>query len=174
MAGEAARGRLGKLSGARRRQVQRAGEKIRAERRRRGVHLRAQGRLRRRREAGVEREAVLASGQYRRHPLAHHPSRLHHAQAIVRRAEGAGRRRTRRGAAVDRAGGCGRYHRRSRAGPEIGVTTKVILGTATPGGGFPLYGGAFAETINETDSALAVEPRNTKGSTENMPLLEAG
>ncbi len=34
--------------------------------------------------------------------------------------------------------------------------------------------GAFAETINETDPALSVEPRNTKGSTENIPLLEAG
>jgi TRAP transporter TAXI family solute receptor len=54
------------------------------------------------------------------------------------------------------------------------VTTKVILGTATPGGGFPLYGGAFADTINETDTAISVEPRNTKGSTENIPLLEAG
>jgi TRAP transporter TAXI family solute receptor len=54
------------------------------------------------------------------------------------------------------------------------VTTKVILGTATPGGGFPLYGGAFAQTINETDPAISVEPRNTKGSTENISLLEAG
>jgi TRAP transporter TAXI family solute receptor len=54
------------------------------------------------------------------------------------------------------------------------VTTKIILGTATPGGGFPLYGGAFAQTINETDPAISVEPRNTKGSTENIPLLEAG
>jgi len=54
------------------------------------------------------------------------------------------------------------------------VTTKVILGTATPGGGFPLYGGAFADTINETDTTISVEPRNTKGSTENIPLLEAG
>jgi uncharacterized protein len=54
------------------------------------------------------------------------------------------------------------------------VTTTVILGTATPGGGFPLYGGAFAETVNEADPALHVEPRNTKGSTENIPLLEAG
>jgi TRAP transporter TAXI family solute receptor len=54
------------------------------------------------------------------------------------------------------------------------VTTKVILGTATPGGGFPLYGGALAETVNATDPALHVEPRNTKGSTENIPLLEAG
>ncbi|MBI3703292.1 MAG: TAXI family TRAP transporter solute-binding subunit [Rhizobiales bacterium] len=54
------------------------------------------------------------------------------------------------------------------------MTTKVILGTATPGGGFPLYGGALAETINATDTTLAVEPRNTKGSTENIPLLEEG
>jgi TRAP transporter TAXI family solute receptor len=51
--------------------------------------------------------------------------------------------------------------------------TVVVLGTATPGGGFPFYGGAVAETINETDATLAVEPRNTKGSTENVPLLEA-
>src|SRR5439155_442794 len=50
----------------------------------------------------------------------------------------------------------------------------VILGTATPGGGFPVYGAAFAETINEIDPSLAVQPRNTKGSTENVPLLEAG
>jgi TRAP transporter TAXI family solute receptor len=50
----------------------------------------------------------------------------------------------------------------------------IVLGTATPGGGFPLYGGAFAETINEMDLSLAVEPRNTKGSTENVPMLEAG
>ena len=52
--------------------------------------------------------------------------------------------------------------------------TSVSLGTATPGGGFPLYGGAFAETNNATDPSLSVEPRNTKGSTENAPLLEAG
>jgi uncharacterized protein len=52
--------------------------------------------------------------------------------------------------------------------------TVIILGTATPGGGFPLYGAAVAETINELDPSLQVEARNTKGSTENIPLLEAG
>ncbi len=52
--------------------------------------------------------------------------------------------------------------------------TKLVLGTATPGGGFPLYGEAFAATVNETDPSLHIEPRNTKGSTENIPLLEAG
>jgi len=50
----------------------------------------------------------------------------------------------------------------------------VTLGTATPGGGFPVYGQAVAETINATDPSLRVETRNTKGSTENVPLLEVG
>ena len=50
----------------------------------------------------------------------------------------------------------------------------VTLGTATPGGGFPVYGQALVETIAESDSTLAVQPQNTKGSTENVPLLEAG
>src|SRR3954467_1097824 len=52
--------------------------------------------------------------------------------------------------------------------------TTIALGTATPGGGFPVYGDAFAGIINETDPSLAIEPRNTKGSNENIPLLEQG
>jgi TRAP transporter TAXI family solute receptor len=50
----------------------------------------------------------------------------------------------------------------------------VTLGTATPGGGFPVYGDAVAQTINEVDSSIEVRTRNTKGSMENVPLLEAG
>ena len=50
----------------------------------------------------------------------------------------------------------------------------LILGTATPGGGFPLYGDAFAEMINAQEPTLRVQTRNTRGSTENVPLLEAG
>ena len=50
--------------------------------------------------------------------------------------------------------------------------TTISLGTATPGGGFPLYGDAFAQVMNEADPALLIEPRNTKGSNENIPLLE--
>ena len=50
----------------------------------------------------------------------------------------------------------------------------VSLGTATPGGGFPLYGAAVIEALREVDPSLTIEPRNTKGSTENVPLLEAG
>ncbi len=49
----------------------------------------------------------------------------------------------------------------------------MTLGTATPGGGFPVYGQAVADTINQVDPTLEVRPRNTKGSTENVPLLEA-
>jgi TRAP transporter TAXI family solute receptor len=50
----------------------------------------------------------------------------------------------------------------------------VTLGTATPGGGFPVYGQALADTIAEADPTLMVRTQNTKGSTENVPLLEAG
>src|ERR1700756_614470 len=52
--------------------------------------------------------------------------------------------------------------------------TTISLGTATPGGGFPLYGDAFAEIMNAADPPLSIEPRNTKGSNENIPLLEKG
>ncbi len=54
------------------------------------------------------------------------------------------------------------------------VKTTVVLCTATPGGGFPLYGAAFAQTIEEVDATLQIQTRNTKGSTENIPLIEAG
>lgn len=51
--------------------------------------------------------------------------------------------------------------------------TAVSLATATPGGGFPIYGEAFAAVINQVDPSLQVSTRNTKGSAENVPLLEA-
>jgi TRAP transporter TAXI family solute receptor len=57
-----------------------------------------------------------------------------------------------------------------KAIPKIAIS----LGTATPGGGFPLYGNAFAEVMNAADPALSIAPRNTKGSNENIPLLEKG
>ncbi|HXJ77050.1 MAG TPA: TAXI family TRAP transporter solute-binding subunit [Candidatus Methylomirabilis sp.] len=59
----------------------------------------------------------------------------------------------------------------SHAGAQPRILT---LGTATPGGGFPVYGQAVAETINAVDPSLRVETRNTKGSIENVPMLEAG
>lgn len=50
----------------------------------------------------------------------------------------------------------------------------VIMGTATPGGGFELYGGVLAEVVNDTDPSLNVLARNTRGSRQNIPLLEQG
>jgi len=52
--------------------------------------------------------------------------------------------------------------------------TVVVLGTATQGGGFQIYGAAYADALNAADPTLVVEQRSTKGSTENAPLLAAG
>jgi len=52
--------------------------------------------------------------------------------------------------------------------------TRVVLGTATPGGGFPAYGWPYAEVLNETEPTIAIEPINTKGSNENVVALDAG
>jgi uncharacterized protein len=50
--------------------------------------------------------------------------------------------------------------------------TRLVLGTATPGGGFPAYGWPYAEVLNETEPTLAIEPINTKGSNENVVSLD--
>src|SRR5947207_688783 len=55
-----------------------------------------------------------------------------------------------------------------------GQPMKIRLGTATPGGGFPVYGAAFVAAIKAQDPTLEIEAINTKGSTENVPMLEAG
>ncbi|HTE97517.1 MAG TPA: immunogenic protein precursor, partial [Bradyrhizobium sp.] len=39
-------------------------------------------------------------------------------------------------------------------GDKIIQKTTISLGTATPGGGFPLYGNAFAEVMNDAYSTL--------------------
>src|SRR5438445_11897097 len=52
--------------------------------------------------------------------------------------------------------------------------TTVVLGTATQGGGFQIYGAAYSAVLNEMDATLAVEQRGTQGSTENAPLLAEG
>jgi len=65
-------------------------------------------------------------------------------------------------------------HALAEEGGKAISRTTISLGTATPGGGFPLYGNAFAEMMNAADQTLSIEPRNTKGSNENIPLLDAG
>jgi uncharacterized protein len=62
----------------------------------------------------------------------------------------------------------------ARLRPARAQTVKVRLGTATPGGGFPVYGAAFVEAVHRFDPGLEIEAINTKGSTENVPMLEAG
>jgi TRAP transporter TAXI family solute receptor len=52
------------------------------------------------------------------------------------------------------------------------VIFALVLATATPGGGFPVYGDAFADTVNAQEPRLRIQPKNTKGSTENVPLLK--
>jgi len=59
--------------------------------------------------------------------------------------------------------------------PVLAVDRKpVILGTATPGGGFELYGGVLAEEVNKVASDVNLLARNTRGSRQNIPLLEQG
>ena len=58
--------------------------------------------------------------------------------------------------------------------PASAQKTSVTLATATPGGGFPLFGDNAAAVINETDASLDVRTQNTKGSAENIGLLEDG
>lgn len=50
----------------------------------------------------------------------------------------------------------------------------LVLGTATIGGGFEVYGAALAKTVAEVDPLLVVELRQTAGSQENITLLAAG
>ena len=99
---EPQQGVLGQLSRPARRPLPQPRQAVLPQGRGRGVHLRPQGRLRGRREAGVEPQAVLAPGQYRRHPLPGDPPGLHHAPPAHRRAEDPGRRRPGSGAPVHR------------------------------------------------------------------------
>jgi TRAP transporter TAXI family solute receptor len=58
--------------------------------------------------------------------------------------------------------------------PAGAQSPPLKLGTATPGGGFPVYGAAFIKAIKSVDPTFGIDEVNTKGSTENVPLLEAG
>lgn len=53
-------------------------------------------------------------------------------------------------------------------------TTDVSLGTATRGGGFQLFGQHLAEVINANDANLKVKAVATRGSNQNLKLLEQG
>ena len=72
------------------------------------------------------------------------------------------------------ASGSHRVGRRGAAGEQDHSKDHDQPGNRDAGSGFPLYGNAFAEVMNQADPTLAITPRNTKGSNENIPLLEAG
>ncbi len=50
----------------------------------------------------------------------------------------------------------------------------ITLGTATQGGGFQLFGSHLADVVNGADSGLRVEAIATRGSRQNLALLEEG
>lgn len=54
------------------------------------------------------------------------------------------------------------------------VPERVLLGTATKGGGFELFGRHFAAAINAADPGLRVEAVASGGSRDNLRLLERG
>ncbi len=62
----------------------------------------------------------------------------------------------------------------TRLGMSDNPNILVSLATATPGGGFPAYGTAFAAGLRSADPNLVIEPRNTAGSLENVGLLARG
>ena len=113
------RGRGRQLRRIARRQIQQARPQIFAEGRRRGVHVQPEGRIRRRRQSGVETQVVLASRQYRRYPVACDPSRIDHAQPARRCGQDQSRCRTRHRSPVDRHRGQGRPDGRPRSGHDV-------------------------------------------------------
>src|ERR1700748_2360862 len=62
----------------------------------------------------------------------------------------------------------------AQEGDKAITKTNLVLGTATQGGGFPLYGNAFAEVMMQADPTLSIRTQNTMGSSENMPMMEKG
>lgn len=51
---------------------------------------------------------------------------------------------------------------------------RLVLATATPGGGFPAFGETLAHAIAAVDPTLAIERRASGGSAENVGLLRTG
>ena len=94
MAGEASEGGLGQLSGARRTTATTRWRRSTVRRAPARCSPSASRAASRPASSSCRSDAVLASRQYRRHPLADHPSGLDDAQATLRRAESRCRRRT--------------------------------------------------------------------------------
>jgi TRAP transporter TAXI family solute receptor len=60
------------------------------------------------------------------------------------------------------------------ASAALAAEVTLVLGTATPGGGFTAYGEALADAVAAADPTIELRPQQTAGSKENIPLLQSG
>lgn len=58
--------------------------------------------------------------------------------------------------------------------PAWAESLRVTLATATPGGGFPAFGEAFAASIHTVEPDIVIETHSSGGSAENLRLLRHG
>jgi uncharacterized protein len=56
----------------------------------------------------------------------------------------------------------------------VAQQTQLKLGTAPEGGGFIVYAGAFNDAVKWANPSINIKSVPTRGSIENVPLLEAG
>lgn len=57
---------------------------------------------------------------------------------------------------------------------EPADTRRIVLATATTGGGFQVYGAALIAALRSADATLDIEEMPTGGSAENVKLLQEG
>jgi TRAP transporter TAXI family solute receptor len=60
------------------------------------------------------------------------------------------------------------------AGEGAAQSGGVKFGTASEGGGFIVYAGAFVDAIKWANPSIGIKPMPTRGSVENVPLLQEG
>src|SRR5262245_10926365 len=53
-------------------------------------------------------------------------------------------------------------------------TVKLTLGTASEGGGFVIYAAALVDLLKSIDPVMEIRTVPTRGTSENVPKLEAG
>ena len=63
------------------------------------------------------------------------------------------------------------FNEASLAGP---TPQTIELGTATPGGGFELFGNTLAAVVNKVDAPVKLKPIATRGSKQNLNYLAQG
>lgn len=59
-------------------------------------------------------------------------------------------------------------------GDAAAQRVELSFGTAAAGGGFVLYAEAFIDAVKWANPSIRIKPLSTKGTVENIPLLEAG